>query len=154
MLFQDSPRSTARRLRAPHRRLGRGLRGVRPRLEALEERSLLSYTITDLGTLGGPVSEALGLNNNGQVVGESQTGAVDQYGFPIYHAFVWDVAHGMRDLGTLNGDATSVAVGINDAGAVAGTLTTPRVQKKEKIKGYGIYTYYVSTDHAVTWSMH
>ncbi len=125
---------------------------MRPRLETLEERSLLSYTITDLGTLGGSVSEALGLNNSGQVVGESQTGAVDQYGFPIVHAFLWDATHGMRDLGTLSGDARSVAVGINDAGAVAGTSTTPLVQKKEKNHGFGTYIYYVSTDHAVTWN--
>src|SRR4051794_146385 len=92
-------RQTTRRRRVPRRSPARGRRDLFPGLESLEGRSLLSYTITDLGTLGGPVSEALGLNNKGQVVGESETGAVDASGKPVFHGFVWDRAHGMRDLG-------------------------------------------------------
>ena len=55
----------------------------------------------------------------------------------------------MRDLGTLGGDLTSVATGINDAGTVVGTSTTARVKKVDKKTGY---TSYLWTDHAVTWS--
>src|SRR5262245_34061201 len=43
------------------------------------------YRLTDLGTLGGTVSHALGINNLGQVVGHSY--AVGGWEF---HAFVYD----------------------------------------------------------------
>lgn len=149
MALRNALSHATRQITAPTRSGCRRNRPRRPQVDRLEDRSLLSYTITDLGTLGGSVTEALGVNNKGQVVGESQTGAIDQYGNPVYHAFVWDSVHGMRDLGTLGGDLTSVAVGINDAGTVVGTSTTALVKKVEKKTGY---TYYVSTSHAVTWS--
>src|SRR4051794_13925345 len=119
----------SRHRRAPSHAPVRRRRELLPALETLEVRSLPSYAITDLGTLGGSVSEALGLNDNGQVVGESRTGAVDQYGKPVTHGFIWDSSHGMRDVGTLNSDLNSVAVGINDAGTVAGSSSTAPVLK-------------------------
>ena len=140
------PRAVRHRWRRPP---ARGLRDLRPRLENLEERSLLSFAITDLGTLGGAYSEAIGLNNDGQVVGESWTDAVDQYGQPVYHAFLWDSTHGMRDLGTLNSDLNSAAAGINDAGQIVGASSTAPVLKVNKKTGD---SYYVSTVHAVSWS--
>ena len=88
-------------------------------LEQLEERCLLSYTITDLGTLPGAVeSHALGINGSGQVVGYSYFSA----GFG--HAFIWDSSNGMQDLGTLGGDHT-IAYVINDAGQVVGHSRLP-----------------------------
>src|SRR5262249_6737294 len=52
------------------------------------------------------------VNNAGQVVGESDG-----------HAFLWDAANGMTDLGTPLGFTRSSAAGINEAGQVTGTAS-------------------------------
>jgi probable HAF family extracellular repeat protein len=74
---------------------------------------------TDLGNLGGTGHgngiEAVNLNNHVQVIGNS-----DVTGDANFHAFLWARETGMRDLGTLPGDANSAANGINDAGEVVG----------------------------------
>ena len=76
---------------------------------------LNSRTVTNLGTLGGDESVALGINDAGQVVGSSHTA-----GGVILHAFVTGPnGMGMRDLGTFGGSFSS-ADGINEAGQVAG----------------------------------
>src|SRR5205814_2240939 len=57
---------------------------------------------TDIGTLGGSVSRANGINANGQVVGEAETGASDAFGSLITHAFLF--SNGQKiDLGSLGG---------------------------------------------------
>jgi probable HAF family extracellular repeat protein len=68
------------------------------------------YTITDLGTLGGPTSYASDINALGQVVGYS-----NPRGSLNYHAFFWTRSGGMQDLGTLGG-RTSFAYGLNNIG--------------------------------------
>src|SRR5215207_8726364 len=65
------------------------------------------YTVTDLGTLGGNASQALAINDSGQVVGWAITTAGS------VHAFLY--ANGaMKDIGAFT------ARGINDAGQVVG----------------------------------
>src|SRR3954453_11702891 len=70
-------------------------------------------SITDIGTLGGGYSYDsydYGINDLGQVVGDSTTASARA------HAFLWQNAK-MRDLGTLSGH-NSYAYGINDLGQV------------------------------------
>ena len=70
-------------------------------------------TMKDLGTLGGTEGWPYGLNNRGQVAGQSNL-----TGDAHFHAFLWDRGV-LKDLGTLGGDNSS-ARWINDAGEVVG----------------------------------
>jgi probable HAF family extracellular repeat protein len=85
-------------------------------------------TVTDLGNLGGACitpcrSAALGplgntalfIGNQGQVVGTSVLA-----GEQTSHAFLWTRETGMKDLGTVKGDYSSVALGANEKGEVVG----------------------------------
>jgi probable HAF family extracellular repeat protein len=82
-------------------------------MEPLEDRQLLSYTITNLGSLGGTISVPLEVNNRGEVVGGSFTA-----NNAAEHAFLY--RHGrMTDLSTLGGKH-SIATGINARGTIIG----------------------------------
>jgi probable HAF family extracellular repeat protein len=76
-------------------------------------------TVTDLGNLGGTGHgngiEAYAINRRDQVIGYS-----DLPGDTTFHSFLWTKETGMKDLGTLPGDAASLALGVNDAGEVVG----------------------------------
>ena len=82
-----------------------------------------TYTVTDLGVLGGDsASASIGINSFGEIVGCSDT-STTYYpcsGVNPGHAFLWKSKTGMKDLGVLHGDDTSGGVGINDSGAVVG----------------------------------
>jgi probable HAF family extracellular repeat protein len=70
----------------------------------------------DLGSLGGVNSSASGINDRGQVVGDSQTST------GAFHAFLY--SHGvMQDLSSLVG-ASSDAIGINNNGQIVGSFNT------------------------------
>ena len=77
-----------------------------------------TYTVTDLGTLGGTWSQANGINASGQVVGQAAGTPGDGY-----HAFLYSGST-MTDLGTLGG-TDSYATGINASGQVVGYAYTP-----------------------------
>jgi probable HAF family extracellular repeat protein len=70
---------------------------------------------TDLGTLGGDISYATGINAKGTIVGCSTLAP----GTFFTHGFVWQDG-AMHDLGTLGGQQ-SCANGINNAGRIAGS---------------------------------
>lgn len=74
-----------------------------------------SYTIIDLGTLGGTTSNAYGINDSGMVVGSSTLP-----GDAATHAFAYS-GGAMIDLGTLPGGTNSTAYAVNRYGQIAGT---------------------------------
>src|SRR5258708_973567 len=74
-------------------------------------RGAQTYQLTDLGALPGTNSYALGINNQGQVVGYFQT-------FGGTHAFLYSSGT-MTDLGSL-GDGSAYALSINDPGQIVG----------------------------------
>jgi probable HAF family extracellular repeat protein len=81
-------------------------------VEQLEDRWCPSYTITDLGTLGGAASTANAINGAGQVVGAAQVKSGS------YHPFLYS-AGVMTDLGVAAGFTDGAARAINSSGQVA-----------------------------------
>ncbi len=77
----------------------------------------------DLGTLGGDVSVAFGLNSSDEVVGYS---SVKKAG--AFHGFVWKKGV-MKDIGTLAPYPNSVAQAINEKGCVVGDVFTGALYK-------------------------
>lgn len=70
--------------------------------------------LTDLGTLGGTIGNAIWLNNRGQVTGSSNV-AGDQ----VSHGFLWEGGV-MKDLPPFTGGSYSYGLWINEAGDVVG----------------------------------
>jgi len=83
----------------------------------LRSAATTGFLAADLGTVGGTSSEAVAINEAGQIVGDSTTAAGET------HAFSWTAAGGMVDLGTPGG-ASSHAVAVNEDGQVVGYGTT------------------------------
>ncbi len=78
-----------------------------------------TYIVTDLGTLGGTLSVAIGLNNRGQVSGFSTLP-----GDTATRVFLWQDGL-LTDLGTLGGPNSAAFFPlINDSGEVAGVSDT------------------------------
>jgi probable HAF family extracellular repeat protein len=89
------------------------------------------YTLTDIGTRGGPnvIFNFSGfpnhlLGSDGTVTGGADTTTVDPYCFDnpdcfVEHAFKWH-KHVLTDLGALPGGRNSQSFWINDAGQIAG----------------------------------
>ena len=67
----------------------------------------------NLGTQGLAGNHACEINNQGQVVGHTNSDTSTR-------AYLWTRATAMQNLGTLSGDFASLAIGINDGGEVVG----------------------------------
>jgi probable HAF family extracellular repeat protein len=76
------------------------------------------YTVRDLGTFGGPESDALALTRYQTIVGFSNTQGVSSH----YRAFIYRVGI-MTDLGGLTEDGESFASGVNASAQVSGSAT-------------------------------
>jgi len=96
-----------------------------------QRTALATYSITDIGTLGGESSEAAGVNNLGDVVGAATTTG------GASHAFLYR-NHQMVDLGTLPGGSSSYATALNDRGDVVGYsgINAYGEQFREFIQGF------------------
>lgn len=77
--------------------------------------ALPSYSIIDLGTLGGAESLGLGVNDNGQVSGKADTASGDEHAFRTGNNGI-----GLTDLGTFGGSFSS-GDDINNSGQVTGS---------------------------------
>ena len=77
-------------------------------------------TATDLGSLGTLPTEAIAINDDGQVVGWSAITSYDDR-----HAYSWTESGGMVDLGTLPGTARSEASAVSNSGQVVGNSIIP-----------------------------
>ena len=78
----------------------------------------MNGTMLDLGSLGGTSGLVAGLNDRGQVIGQSNL-AGDQ----THHPFLWERGH-LTDLGTLGGDF-GFASWPNESGEIVGTASLP-----------------------------
>ncbi len=122
--------------------IGEALNSVPDPLSILGLGSLLTMTQThaflwqhgemhDLGTLGGPDSWAMYVNDHGQVAGTSYTSDVvdPNTGTPQINAFLWENGK-MKDLGNLGGTngfmgAYSLVTALNNRGQVVGNMALP-----------------------------
>src|SRR5471032_1006014 len=78
-----------------------------------------AYSVTDLGVLGtGPMSDAVAINNSGQIAGISDTNGAN-----TPHATLYSNGT-LTDLGTFPTGATSYAEALNDSGTVVGIAGT------------------------------
>lgn len=83
-----------------------------------------SSGLVDIGTLGGPDSSAIDINDAGQIVGWSYTSyEAGASGVPDTHPFVWQNGK-MTDLGSPLGGTFAAATLINKQGQIAGVANT------------------------------
>ena len=91
--------------------------------EGLNEHAVLWIhgKIHDLGTLpGGTISEAMGMNDRGDITGFSNSALNSPHGFLLRRSNDTRVLGAMQDLGTLSGGSYSQALAINNREQVVG----------------------------------
>jgi len=94
------------------------------------------YTVTDIGVLPGYTAyvQAMGINNNGQIVGYCQ-----RSGDWKNHAFLWQRDTGLQDIGTLGG-TDAMAFSINNYGQIVGGSTNNMVFPSDP-KGHHFHAF-------------
>ena len=112
--------------------------------------SAANYSITDLGDLGGSISFARGINENGQIVGTSYI-STNPY---VWRAFIYSNGL-MSDLGALSIGTNnfSSASGINNLGQVIGgssdnacLFSNGTITNLSALPGFSAYTAYGIND--------
>src|SRR4051794_15369512 len=96
-----------------------------------------AYIAKDLGTLGGTVAAAYGINNSGQVVGY----AYDAGNTNLFPVLFSGTGLNNTNLGGLNGETTGQvgrAYGINDAGVVVGIADVSGFDHPVRFSGTGM----------------
>jgi probable HAF family extracellular repeat protein len=79
----------------------------------------LDGALQDLGTLGGPNSHAISINDNGMIVGWSQVDfAIGTFGIPDLHPAMW--VHGVPKRLPDLGGSVSLAISVNNHGTAVG----------------------------------
>lgn len=101
--------------------------------------ALPEYEIIDLGTLGGSSSYPLDINDDGQVVGNSQPSRKG-----MGHSFLWDEVNGMVNLTDLLGetpewDDIKIAIAINNNGQIVGRLPYEMTNPREIIRRFFLW---------------
>src|SRR5947209_2535333 len=104
-----------------------------------------SYTITDLGTLGGTHVEANAIGSLGQVVGSAE----DAEG--IYHAFLYS-GRALHDFGVFDG-AQSTATAINASSQIAGYYYDHGYRAYLLTDGHLLDLGNLGADYAVAWAL-
>lgn len=85
-----------------------------------------TYTITDLGTLGGgSYVEPFDINSKGEIVGRATRSDGSSRAFLWLPTTDYNLSAGMHDLGTLSIGDDSYATGINDSGQIVGRSGDP-----------------------------
>ena len=87
----------------------------------------VTYTVTDLGTLGGDRTWARGINDAGQVVGSGDSQSSDRH-----HAFLWEDGE-MTDLGLVENGLDSWGTAVNNSGVVVGGGSTTQAGTINKV---------------------
>ncbi|MGH7450386.1 MAG: hypothetical protein ACRENG_03505 [bacterium] len=102
------------------------------RLSAATLTAAPIYTVTDLGTLGGPSSFAFAINSSGQIVGTAMLAN------GTLHPFLYKNGQ-LIDLGTLGGNA-GIASDINDVGEIIGQADNAQGIRRAFLYRNGVMT--------------
>lgn len=83
-----------------------------------------SYTVINLGTLGGNSSNGVGINDRGQVTGDSVTSSGEDHAFLYDHGTMYDLNNLVTNLASAGFVSLGEGFNINNHGQIVGDGTT------------------------------